>query len=183
MAKSIYALLGAALAVSLVAGPARAYDFQARDASLSVSSSAPFVRYTFEAEVVNRGGDSTLVGPTVEFEYRKSGGVWTEFLQPDTAEDESRGEAHFFERAFSVRRRDVSLSRLRHQRARRYGCREQLLLHRDDQDRKRPGLNREADGIVGPQTLAAMTWRELRTAAYRGPGRAGGVVDCRRIAS
>ena len=79
MAKSIYALLGAALAVSLVAGPARAYDFQARNASLSTSSSAPFVRYTFEAEVVNRGGDSTLVGPTVEFEYRKSGGVWTEF--------------------------------------------------------------------------------------------------------
>ena len=46
---------------------------------MSVSSAAPLVRYTFEAEVINRGGHSTLLGPTVEFEYRKSGGVWTEF--------------------------------------------------------------------------------------------------------
>ena len=79
MVKSLCSFLTAALVVSFVAVPAQAYDFQARYAELSVSSAEPLDRYTFEAEVINLGSNSVLVGPTVEFEYRKSGGVWTEF--------------------------------------------------------------------------------------------------------
>ena len=75
------AVFAAALAVPLFAGSAQAApDFEARNPSLSASSAKTLETYTFKAEVINLGDSATLVGATVELEYRKSGqSAWTEF--------------------------------------------------------------------------------------------------------
>ena len=102
-------MLAAVLVVPLFVGSARAApDFEARNASLSVVSAGTLVRYTFEAEVINRGDDATLLGPTVEFEFRRSGqSSWTEFYTRVLPLLDHGGKADLFAKPLAIRRGDV----------------------------------------------------------------------------